>query len=218
MIVYTSTCVSEADLQSVEEHGMGILFAATSSRFLPTKRVVGRGIPIALDNGAFSCWAAGHGWVEAAFTNLIKHCVSIGLGKEIKWMVAPDIVMGGNASLEKSVHWARHHLDGWRCLLAVQNGMTPAKIHRHMKHFAGVFVGGNIEWKWTTAKEWTEYAHSLGKICHIGRAGETADLHRAEMLGADSADSSSFVRNKTFGKVASYNLTESHPDIFGDEP
>lgn len=202
MRVYTSTCVSKADLAMVRELDLGILFASTSSGFLPTREA--KGIPIALDNGAFSCWSAGIGWVEGAFLKLISHCVAKGLGKDIQWIVAPDIVCGGKRSLEKSVHWARYHLDGWPLLLPVQNGMEPEDIYQFLDLFHGVFVGGDLEWKWTTAKEWADFAHDRGKICHIGRVGEAEDLHRAKMLGADSADSSSFVRNKSWHKVEQY--------------
>jgi hypothetical protein len=215
VIVYTSTATSAADLAEIRGNKMGILYAATASRWLPTKAA--KGIPIALDNGAFSCWARGHGWDELSFLNLIRAVIRAGLAKEVRWIVAPDIVMGGKDSLEKSLHWARYHLDGWPLLLAVQNGMEPRDVAPLMKHFAGVFVGGDLEWKWTTARAWCDFAHERGKLCHIGRAGESEDLWRARQVGADSADSSSFIRNKTFYKVARYMSDEPDPDFLDME-
>lgn len=213
--VYTSTCLSASDFRQLVSLDMGMLIAATPNGFLPSaERIKEAGIPIALDNGAFGAFSSGRGWDAFSFLRLINHVSKHGLAGQVEWIVAPDIVGGGLRSLEKSVHWARYFLDGWKCLLAVQNGMTRADIEPLMGEFAGLFVGGNLVWKWTTAEDWIALAHEHGKVCHIGRSGEVGDLRRAKLLGADSADSSSFVRNKAWGKVAEFVRDGEDVDMF----
>lgn len=211
MIIYTSTCVSKSDIADVRARDMGILFAATPSNFLPRKTMDLAGIPIALDNGAFGCYR--DGWPafdEMPFLRLLHADRRSGIKPD--WVVCPDLVCGGLASLDFSLSWVTR-LSGLKLALAVQNGMEPRHVLPHIEKFAVIFVGGDLPWKWSTAKQWADLAHDHGKKCHIGRAGEVNDLHRAEMLGADSCDSSSIVRNKSWNNVDASRRDEPEPDF-----
>ena len=70
-------------------------------------------------------------------------------------------------------------------------------------------VGGSVEWKWDTAKEWVDFAHDKEMKCHIGQVGQLHYLIRAYEYGADSVDSSSIVRNKSWGIIDKFKEATS---------
>ncbi|MDR5754901.1 MULTISPECIES: hypothetical protein [unclassified Caballeronia] len=73
----------------------------------------------ALDNGAWTAYQQGRPFDEYAFSVAVER-----LGERADWLVLPDIVMGGMASLDYSLKWLER-LRGMPCrmLIAVQNGM-----------------------------------------------------------------------------------------------
>lgn len=125
------------------------------------------------------------------------------------FVVVPDIVGGGAASLARSlelVEWVPPELPVR--YLVVQEGMTLAQVAEVMPHFGGLFVGGaSMEWKLGTAPEWIALAHAHGRRCHIGRIGTLARLEIALRHGADSVDSCQPLWNldrlEAFGLAAS---------------
>lgn len=161
-------------------------------------------LPTAIDNGAFSAYMKGYGFDELAFLRLLAEVNK----KNIKYdfIVIPDIVAGGEASLEFSILWYKR-LAGWKRLyLAVQDGMD---IKQHGNKILsiqidGIFVGGSNEWKWQTAKQWVRFAHDNGIKCHIGRCGTLDKLLYAYEIGANSVDSTNFARNGNYKAVVSF--------------
>ena len=61
--------------------------------------------------------------------------------------------------------------------------------------FDGIFVGGTVKWKIKTGEEWVRLAHDHKLPCHIGRVGVFKRIVWAKRIGADSIDSTNFVRN-----------------------
>jgi len=123
------------------------------------------------------------------------------VGLSLDFIVAPDIVTRGKQSLDFSLSWAFGELlTAQNLALAVQDGMTPRDISntRAPRRFSHLFIGGTEDWKWSTAEEWIKYAHGVGMKAHIGRCGTLDRLRLAEKWGADSVDSTSFVRNKSW--------------------
>jgi hypothetical protein len=91
----------------------------------------------ALDNGAWAAFLRGEPFDVAAFEKAVTL-----LGPAADWIVLPDIVAGGTASLRFSLDWLdtlrdRPDLSGAQYLLAVQNGMEP----RHVAPLLGAETG-----------------------------------------------------------------------------
>lgn len=107
-----------------------------------------------------------------------------------EFIVLPDIVAGGLASLEESRRWV-HRCRGLAPLyLAVQDGMQPEDIDERLRgRLAGLFVGGSLEWKIRTAEAWVAAARAWGMRCHVGRVGAQDRVRWALRIGADSIDS-----------------------------
>tara|TARA_Y100000296_G_C5096314_1_gene217554 strand:- start:198 stop:836 length:639 start_codon:yes stop_codon:yes gene_type:complete len=201
MVIYTGNAYG-TDLEEVKARSMGIM-ACTGPGFKPSKQW--RGLPCALDNGAFMAWKRGFPFPAEAFRASIRGAYSAGL--ELDFIVCPDIVAGGCDSLDFSIGWAKGELLGCsRLALAVQDGMKLCDLspRRHLPLFSHIFIGGTLGWKWRTAGEWIRFAHDRGLKAHIGRCGTLAALQRAHELGADSIDSTSFVRNKSWAIVDAF--------------
>lgn len=139
------------------------------------------------DNGAFKDWRAGVDFDVAAFEADLRLLREHPLVRP-DFIVAPDIVAGGMASLERSRAWLPVLADIAPVFLAVQDGMEP--IAELVAGFAGVFVGGTTEWKLRTGGAWVKVAHGIGIPCHIGRVGSAKRVRWAQRIGADSIDSS----------------------------
>lgn len=218
MKIFCSTIVSRSDAQRVRERGMGVLCAATASRFLPSA-VLG-GIPLAVDNGAFGFWRRGVAFNDEPMRRVLTAVLRHGLNPE--WLVAPDIVAGGRNSLEFSIGWAGR-LSEWPLAVAVQDGMEPDDLLPKLHLWKCVFVGGSLHWKWHTAAEWASFAQSHGLQCHIGRVGTLDDMVRAQRVGATSCDSSTINRGNrrsglgTWSDVDRFLRREFEADLFHDE-
>jgi len=152
--------------------------------------------PCALDNGAFSAWNSGYPFDEWAFLRTLSKCRENNLA--LDFIICPDIVAGGLNSLGFSLNWAKRlPCDKWA--LAVQDGMLPVHLGSlAFKTYKYLFVGGTVDWKWQTAETWCKLAHREGLKCHIGRCSTVPELRRAKEIGADSCDSTVFVRNDRF--------------------
>jgi hypothetical protein len=130
-----------------------------------------------------TCCGKGHGTYEFRMNRMIKTGVTPMLA------IPPDIVGGGQKSLDMSLAWAEKMPDHWPLYLAVQNGMTPKQIEGVIRYgFAGIFLGGDDEFK-KEAPAWCEFAHSFGLKFHYARAGTPDKIKAAQLSGADSLDS-----------------------------
>ena len=90
-------------------------------------------------------------------------------------------------------------MDEHNWYLAVQDGMTVSDVEKVVGDFDGIFVGGTVKWKVRTGEEWVKVAHSHNIPCHIGRVGVFRRIVWAMRIGADSIDSTNFVRNPKSG-------------------
>lgn len=150
----------------------------------------------AVDNGAYSAWSQGRPWDPSTFLKILHRCAEKGMTPD--FAVLPDIVGGGILSLKRSRDWL-HALRGlypFRYALAVQNGMEPFDdtILTGMGGVRVIFVGGTLEWKLATMGRWAEFAHKHGLECHVGRIGPVDRMIKADLAGADSIDSTTWVQ------------------------
>src|SRR5688572_9296405 len=158
MIAYAAYTTNRRSLAAVRGAGWRVLLS-------PATGLKNYDIPYALDNGAWSAFKAGEAFREEPFR------AAVGLiGARAAWVVAPDIVEGGAASLQMSLRWL-----GWLfdrvpvVLIAVQDGMTPREVRGRLGIRLGIFVGGSTQWKEETMPMWAGLARSCGAICHFGR-------------------------------------------------
>ena len=153
------------------------------------------GFRYALDNGAWTAFQRNEPFDVPAFERAVLQ-----LGSGADWIVLPDIVMGGRASLDLSVSWLkklrrRKPLRHVRFMLVVQNGMDTcrrmlARLRRIISRRVGVFVGGDTEWKLRTMSFWARFAHERGAQCHVGRVNSARRARACDRVGVDSFDGS----------------------------
>ena len=121
-----------------------------------------------------------------------KFLVRLNRAMKIGWppymAVLPDIVGGGDKSLELSLSWVGK-LPPWKWYLAVQDGMCVAKVIDALPLVDGIFLGGTDAYK-RYAGYWCKVAHHHKKKFHYGRCGTLKKLASAMMIGVDSLDSS----------------------------
>lgn len=200
MRAYVGQTRSAALLRDLARLGIG---ECTVRGELPARRT-----PFFHDNGAYRDWQAagapiGQAAVEAVAT-------TFGFARwlrDMRWMryrdivpdfvVVPDIVTAGRASLDFSGQWRDVIPAEMPAYLAVQDGMNEGMVGDHLDQladgghpYAGVFVGGSLEWKLATSEAWVAFAHGRGLRCHIGRVGVPDLVRWAREIGADSIDSS----------------------------
>jgi len=144
-----------------------------------------------LDNGAYHYWRHGLKFDDDKFLNTLE---KMQLVHAPDFIVCPDIVAGGNDSLEFSLDHALKIPSGYNLYLPVQDGMDFEVVDDVCQEFDGLFVGGTLPWKMITGKQWVDIAHSNKLKCHIGKVGTFKRLLWAKYIGADSIDSSTFVQ------------------------
>jgi hypothetical protein len=185
MRVYVGQTRSRALVVRLAAAGIGEL-AVRGELSTPPRRT-----PWAYDNGAFRDWTAGRSFDRAAF----DFDVNVRLRRQWyrdnppDFIVAPDVVAGGAASLAFSLPFAAELRDLAPTYLAVQDGMTADAVRAALADFDGLFVGGTLPWKLATGAQWVEVAHAASKPCHVGRVGTADRVRWAYAIGADSIDS-----------------------------
>jgi hypothetical protein len=144
----------------------------------------------ALDNGAFGAWQQGKPFNVPAFERHVAlH------GRDAEFIVAPDIVAGGTASLDFTLEWLpRLHGVGRRRLIAVQDGMAEEHVRPHLCETVGIFVGGTTEWKLETLPLWGRLARQVGSYLHVGRVNTRRRIRLCHAAGAHSIDGTSASR------------------------
>jgi len=182
MIAYASRTGTRRNLDALRAAGWRLMVSARG--VLRTE-----GFRYALDNGAWTSFQRGEPFHVAAFERAVAR-----LGADADWIVVPDIVMGGLASLQFSRGWLdrlrrRRALSGATFLIAVQNGMKPAHVGGML-----IFVGGDTRWKLATMAQWARLAHAHGAICHVGRVNSARRIHLCAAAGIDSFDGSGVSR------------------------
>jgi len=163
--------------------------------------------PWALDNGAYANFLQNKPFDQVTFIRRLRDA-SQRAPHDPQFVVLPDIVAGGVASLELSEQWLRDiksetfgknygfdivdavNIRGWPLYLAVQDGMALSDVKETtLRDLDGIFVGGSNGFK-SNARLWTKFAHDRGLKCHYGRAGTLKKLDHAIESGVDSLDSS----------------------------
>lgn len=145
-----------------------------------------------LDNGAWGDYVARRPFNVEAFESACAWAAGLPSRSRPAWVVCPDRVAGGLASLEFSLDWLDRRavaFPGLSWYLAVQDGMSEADVAPHLSRFAGVFIGGELPWKLRAGAGWVRFAHLRGLLCHIGRVGTGRRARWAKQIGADSIDS-----------------------------
>lgn len=169
-------------IRRLEAYGFGEMVCRGE---LPPRRK-----PWAFDNGAFKDWTSGKPFDADRYQrDLDKLWSEPSLRPD--FLAVPDRVAEGMASYEFSESW-RPRLEpmGIPLYLVVQDGMTAESLPAEtLRRYAGLFVGGSLDWKLRTSRDWVRHAHGLGLKCHIGRMGTENRVRAAIRWGADSIDS-----------------------------
>jgi hypothetical protein len=180
MKVYVGQTRSRKLVEQLREMGFG---ECTARGEFPPRRT-----PWFYDNGGFRDWKTGKTFNESKFLSDVPRLHLHSTPPD--FMVVPDLVAQGEASLALSLCWLDRLRTPVRKFLAVQDGMGFDLGDELLVRFDGIFVGGSIEWKIATGHGWVTKAHQLGLPCHIGRVGTYTRVKWDWTTGCDSIDSS----------------------------
>lgn len=179
---YASRTGTKTTLANMRKLGWSILVSAAG--VLRTE-----GLPWALDNGAWSAFKQGKPFDEDAFSRAIDT-----VGEGAQWIVLPDIVAGGMASLELSLKWLdRLRNAPERLLIAVQDGMKPDDVREYLNPMVGIFLGGSTEFKLATMDAWGQLARRRNCYYHVGRVNSLKRINACAQAGANSFDGTSAI-------------------------
>lgn len=179
MMAYVGQTRSPDLIAELERHGIGECVVCGE---LPARRS-----RFFHDPGAYRDWRAGRPFACARWDRDMRWMSNRGIFPD--FVVVPDIVAGGLASLTWSASWRDSVPAGFRAYLAVQDGMSAADVLPHLARYHGIFVGGTLRWKLATGGAWAKFARRHGLGCHIGRVGTAARVRWAREIGATSIDS-----------------------------
>lgn len=184
MIAYASAMGRGRNLEAVRAAGWRIMITAADPREPPGD------IGYCIDNGAWTAHVRGSPFDETAFLKTYERH-----GPGADFVVVPDIVAGGKASLEFSVRWLER-LGRPLCplLLAVQDGLGEADIGPLVGDGLGIFIGGSTPWKLATAQTWGRLALLAACWCHMGRVNTVRRIAICAGAGIHSFDGSSVSR------------------------
>lgn len=169
---------------------LALLRAAGWRLFVSARGVLRtEGFPYALDNGAWTAHQRGEDFDVDAFVRAYEL-----LGSGADFVIAPDIVAGGAASLDLSLSWLPRLASAQRVLIANQDGLQPSDFADIVSDRIGVFHGGSTEWKVQTMREWGRWCAERGAYFHVGRVNTGPRFRLAHEAGAWSVDGSSASR------------------------
>lgn len=151
-----------------------------------------------LDNGAFHDYLNNKPFDSQKFFNrLLDMEIKIrrGILEAPKFVVVPDIVMGGRKSLDKSLKWLEYLGEAFphnRYYLAVQDDMPFHLVALALKSqlFEGLFVGGSKPFKYKHGEELVGMAKHYDVDIHCGGIGSRKAILWAKLTGFTSIDSS----------------------------
>lgn len=189
MRIYLGVVGSKKVHEFAIRHGCSWLLTPTNARVPPSGTY-------ALDNGAFVAWKNKEPWSERRFFSLIKRY------PDYDFVVAPDIVCGGGRSLSRSLEYVGKIPRP--LYLAVQDGMDAQSVTQFLDAFDGIFIGGSIPWKFSTARMWADIAHLQGKKCHAGRVGTWEGFVHMHHSGVDSVDTTTPSRHQCDDHIVKY--------------
>ncbi len=145
--------------------------------------------PYALDSGAWTAHRSKGAFDTQAYTHTVRR-----LGAGADWIVLPDVVQGGTASLRLSLSWVTSIATVAPVLIAVQDGLLPSVVAPHLNDRVGIFVGGSTAWKIRTLPAWGDLARQQGCWLHVGRVNSALRIDQCRSAGARSIDGSGVSR------------------------
>lgn len=185
MIAYCSVTGNIATQAAIFAAGWRWLFAPNNIR-----KVEGRYAP---DNGAWSAYKQGTQFDAQAFKKLLSSHA-----ERADWIVLPDIVAGGRASLELTESWLTKLSKGYShklLLIAVQDGIEPRHIEPLLAFpNVGLFLGGETEYKLERGRDWGAFAYNNGLYFHVGRVNTARRILWCNSIDADSFDGTSVAK------------------------
>jgi hypothetical protein len=205
LICYASRTGTKRNLAALRAAGWGLLVSrAWEWRTEGFTRIAG-------DNGAWSDHQAGRAFNADGFERFLEWLAAQPVVPD--WIVLPDIVAGGRASLDLSLR----HLN--RCLavaplvlIAVQDGMVPADLVPHVGRSIGIFLGGSTEWKLANMRRWGEFCAAHRLHYHVARVNTARRYRLAHDAGAGSVDGSSASRYSV--TLPALDFASRQPDLW----
>jgi hypothetical protein len=179
LIAYASRTGTRKNLHGLREAGWRLLVSAQGV-------LRHEGFPYALDNGAWTAFASGQPFDVPKF----EHALAT-MGGDADWVVAPDIVAGGLASLRLSETWLERCLAVCpKVLVAVQDGICPDDLRSLVGPQVGVFVGGSpsTNYKEATMPAWGDLGHEKNCHVHVGRVNSARRIWLCGVSGVHSFD------------------------------
>lgn len=116
------------------------------------------------------------------------------LGSDADFVIAPDIVAGGRASLDLSLSWLDRLDDARMVLIPNQDGLEPEDFEGIVSPRVGIFHGGSTEWKVDQMVRWGRWCAARDVYFHVGRVNTGPRFRLAHVAGANSVDGSSASR------------------------
>lgn len=153
----------------------------------------------AVDNGAWSDFVHHKPFDAERFRKVLLKITRTELKPD--FIILPDIVQGGKASLELSKKYL-YLTDIHPCYLPIQDGITPDMIPDYVwETLSGIFIGGSDVWKWRYLHIWVSLAHNHDVNIHVGRVGTLKDMQKCIYAGVDSADGPALIRNQKHTEI-----------------
>lgn len=167
------------------------------------------GFPYAIDNGAWSQ----HGDVNdfRKFHTLVES-----LGVDAEFVVAPDIVAGGGASLKRSLeHLPVLLIKTKLVLIPVQDGLELQDLSNIVSARIGIFLGGTTEYKLSRMRDWGAFCKAKGVYYHVGRVNSGRRIKMCYYAGAHSFDGTSATMYSKTLPLLGRAVRRAYKDPFG---
>lgn len=210
MKIYTTYCQKLTDHAHVEKHKIGYMLVP---RWCPTQNMPK--VPYAIDNGAFTYSTKGYPFLEGPFMKLLEKSYQVGIKPD--FIALPDILGGGNYSLDFSMKYIDRFRGCPNLALVVQDGMEPKDLKLAMgwrfSCISHIFIGGSVKWKWETAPQWKEFCYLHDLKLHIGQCGNLNTMRSALEVGADSIDSANFARNDSWDLLSEFKKQPDQEEL-----
>jgi len=199
---YATYTTTRRNLAAMADAGIRLLFGPDQLEYVGALDVPTWGIRYALDNGAWGAFRRGGSFDGEAFWRVLDRWGDTfsprgrfaGSAQRPDWIVCPDIVAGGMASLDLSLRWLPYVRQYGHPLIAVQDGMAPEAVEEHVGPAVGIFLGGSTAWKWATLPEWAAMARAYKARIHVGRVNTARGIRACRAHGVTSCDGTSASR------------------------
>lgn len=187
VICYASRTGTLRNLAALKYYGWR-LFVSRAGRKWRTE-----GMRYAADNGAWADHQAGRDFDEDEYDEFLDWVAAQLVPPD--FIVLPDIVAGGRASLDLSLRYMNRCLSITSLvLIAVQDGMEPYHLAPLVGPNVGIFLGGSTAWKIARMQDWGDFCADRDIWYHVARVNTRRRMYQAIAARARSADGSSASR------------------------